>query len=133
MSIKELLNNKKNTRFYEVFGKYECGLVLNSNSKKKILNYELSLSGSHGWIKNGEIFLRGFDKENIKLLLNRHEINKIIKIVNEKKYLLIPSNLYLKNYKIKITLLLVKRTNYTSKQKLETIKKKDEKKLARFS
>ncbi|OAL10342.1 single-stranded DNA-binding protein [Candidatus Mycoplasma haematobovis] len=133
MSIKELLSNKKNTRFYEVFGKYECGLVLNSGSKKKILNYELSLSGSHGWIKNGEIFLRGFAKENIKLLLHRHEIEKIIRNVKEKKYLLIPSNLYLRNYKIKITLLLAKRNKYTSKQKLETIKRKDEKRLARFA
>ncbi|AEW45961.1 SsrA-binding protein [Mycoplasma haemocanis str. Illinois] len=131
--IKELLNNRRDERFYEVFDKYECGLVLNSLTRKQIFNYEVSLSGSHGWIKNEEIFLRGLTKENIKLLLHKEEINKIARLVREKKYLLIPKNLYLKNYKAKITLLLVKRIRKTSKDKLESIKRKDEKKLLRFS
>ncbi|AEG73788.1 SsrA-binding protein [Mycoplasma haemofelis str. Langford 1] len=131
--IKELLNNRRDERFYEVFDKYECGLVLNSLTRKQIFNYEVSLSGSHGWIKHGEIFLRGLTKENIKLLLHREEIDKISRLVREKKYLLIPKNLYLKNYKVKITLLLVKRVRKTSKAKLESIKRKDEKRLLRFS
>ncbi|WP_216082907.1 SsrA-binding protein [Candidatus Mycoplasma haematohominis] len=130
---KELLNNKKNSRFYQSFDKYECGLVLDSDSIKKIINYRVSLNGSYGWIQKNELWLKGLiPGKSIKLLLNRYEIDRIIRTVKEKKYLMIPENLYLKNHKIKVKLMLVKRLNYTNKQKLETIKRKDDKKMKYF-
>lgn len=46
---------------------------------------------------------------------------------------MIPDSLYLKNHRIKIRLMLVKRLNYTNKQKLETIKRKDDKKIKKYS
>lgn len=130
---KELLNNKKNSRIYQIFDKYECGLILDSDSVKKILNYKVSLVGSYGWIQKNELWLRGLiPGKSIKLLLNRYEINRIIKTVKEKRYLMIPESMYLKNHRIKVTLSLVKRLNYTNRQKLKTIKRKDDKKMKYF-
>lgn len=66
-------------------------------------------------------------------MLNRCEIDRIIRTVKEKKYLMIPDSLYLKNHRIKIRLMLVKRINYTNKQKLETIRRRDDRKIKRGS
>lgn len=132
--IKELSNNKKNFRFYETYESYECGLVLNNKLTKLILNYRVSLGGCYGWVKKNEIWLKGlFENEEIKLLLNRWEIDRIIKKVKEKKYLMVPDRMYLRNHRIKINLALVKRINYTNFQKLETIKRKDDKKIKKMN
>lgn len=46
--IKELINNRKDTRFYQSFDKYECGLALDGEAVKLILNYKVSLNGCYG-------------------------------------------------------------------------------------
>lgn len=45
---------------------------------------------------------------------------------------MIPECIYIKNRKIKVRLMLAKRINYKSKEKLETIRKKDERKIKKF-
>lgn len=131
---KELINNRKDTRFYESFDKYECGLALDSQAVKLILNYRVSLSGSYGWVRRNELWLKGLiPGQEIKILLHRYEIDRIIRTVKEKRYLMIPDSLYLRNHKIKVRLMLVKRLNYTNKRKLETIKRKDDRKIKKHS
>ena len=85
---------------------------------KSIRNGKINLKDSYANIKNGEVFVYNihispyehgniFNKDPIrdrKLLLTKHEINKLTGLCKQKGYSLIPISVYFKNNFVKLEL-----------------------------
>jgi len=134
--MKILSLNKKASFDYQIFEKFEAGIVLSGQETKSAKLGRFSIIGSNVLIKNNEAWLinseinpyqknnaQNYDpKRNRKLLLRKKEIKYLIGKLNQ-KFMLIPLKVYLKNNFIKLELGLVKpRKKY---DKREVIKKRE--------
>ena len=104
---------------------------------KSIRNGKINLKDSYANIKNGEVFVYNihispyehgniFNKDQIrdrKLLLTKHEINKLTGLCKQKGYSLIPISVYFKNNFVKLELGIGKGKKLYDKR--EEIAKKD--------
>ncbi|AEM78497.1 SsrA-binding protein SmpB [Thermoanaerobacter wiegelii] len=116
--IKIIAQNKKAYHDYFIEETYEAGIVLSGTEVKSIRMGKVNLKDSFARVENNEVYLYNmhispYEKGNIfnkdplrtrKLLLNRHEINKLIGYVTRKGYTLIPTKLYLKRGRVKVEL-----------------------------
>ena len=116
MGIKIIANNKKAFHEYFVDEVFEAGLALLGTEVKSVRLGQVSIKESYCRIRNGEVFVDNMNispyeqgnRENHdplrsrKLLLNRHEIDKLIKKVEEKGLTLVPTRLYFKNRRAKL-------------------------------
>lgn len=103
---------------YEIIQTVEAGIVLSGTEIKSIRNGKVNLKESYAMVKNGEVYIYGmhiskYEQGNIqnkdplrtrKLLLNKREINKLIGLVQQKGYSLVPISLYFKGNFIKVEL-----------------------------
>lgn len=137
-SYKKLIaSNKKARHDYSISDEYEAGIVLVGSEVKSLRNGRVKLKDSYGRVINGEIFvyqlnIGTYPFANIvnhdpmrprKLLLNRAEIKKIERKVNEKGMSIIPTKIYFKNNKIKLQIGLGKGKKAYDKR--QTLKKRD--------
>lgn len=103
---------------YNIESTLEAGIVLTGTEIKSIRNGKVNLKDSYAAIKNGEAFIFSmhispyehgniFNKDPLrdrKLLLNKHEINKLTGFIQAKGYTLVPISLYFKGNKVKLEL-----------------------------
>ena len=103
---------------YTINDTIETGIVLTGTEIKSIRAGKVNLKDSYANIKNGEVYIYGmhispyeqgniFNKDPLrdrKLLLNRREINKLVGLVKQKGYSLIPVSLYFKGSFVKVEL-----------------------------
>ena len=96
----------------------KLGIVLFGTEIKSIRNGKVNLKDSYANIKNGDAYIYNmhighYEQGNIqnkdplrnrKLLLNRREINKLLGMVQQKGYSLIPMSLYFKGNFVKVEL-----------------------------
>ena len=136
---KVIATNRKATHDYSIHDKIEAGIQLVGSEVK-------SLRGAHvviadGWveIRKGQAFLHGvtineysqanrWQHEPVrvrKLLLHKHEIDKLATKTQIKGYTLIPLALYFKGHRVKVELGLV--TNKKQHDKRATKKEADDK------
>jgi SsrA-binding protein len=115
---KTIATNKKARHEYFIEEKFEAGIVLTGTEVKSLRQGRANLQDSFAVIKNGEVFVHGmhispYDQGNRfnhdpvrvrKLLLNRHEINKLIGLTQKKGFTLIPLSLYFKKGLVKVEL-----------------------------
>lgn len=115
----------------------EAGIVLSGTEIKSIRKRNVNLKDSYASITNGEAFVYGlhispFEQGNIfnkdplrprKLLLNKREINRLVGLIKQKGYSLIPVSLYFKNSFVKLELGIAKGKKIYDKR--EEIAKKD--------
>jgi SsrA-binding protein len=138
MSIKIIANNKKAWHDYFIEDVYEAGLVLTGTEVKSIRLGKVNLKESFCRIKNGEVFINNMNvspyeqgnRENPsdptrmrKLLLHRIEIGKLIRLVDEKGFALVPTKIYLKNGLVKLEIGVAKGKKLHDKR--ETLKQKE--------
>ena len=116
--IKIITTNKKAAHEFFIEDKYEAGLVLSGTEVKSIRLGNVNLKDSYASIKDGEIFVHGmhvspYEKGNIfnkdpfrdrKLLLHKKEIFKLIGLIQQKGYTLVPLRIYFKKNKLKLEL-----------------------------
>lgn len=120
-------DNRKAYFKYEVKEDYLAGMVLTGIQIKAIRAGKLNISESFCRIINGEMFLFNINIDgavynDIKLLLNRKELNKIEESVKLNNYSVVPLNLTVKRMaKMKIGICKGKKMA----DKRETIKKRD--------
>lgn len=114
--MKIIANNKKANFEYEILKKYEAGVVLEGSEVKSVRAGGVSLNDSYVKNRNNELYLintyiKPYEKSSMftpdarkqrKLLLNRQEINEIIKKVSEKGLTIVPLRVYLKGNLIKV-------------------------------
>ena len=103
---------------YFIENTIEAGIVLTGTEIKSIRNGKVNIKDSYVNIKNGEIWIYGmhispyefgniFNKNPLrdkKLLVHKKEINKLIGLVKQKGYSLVPIKIYFKGNFIKLEL-----------------------------
>ena len=136
MGIKIIANNKKAYHEYFVDEVFETGLVLQGTEVKSVRMGQVSLKEAYCRIRNGEVFVENMNisayeqgnRENHdplrvrKLLLNRIEIDKLTKKVEERGFALVPTRLYFKDSRAKLEIGLCRGKKLYDKR--ETLKRK---------
>ena len=103
---------------YTIEDTIETGIVLSGTEIKSIRNGKANLKDSYAAIKNGELYIYNlhispyefgniYNKDPLrdkKLLVNKREINKLIGLIKQKGYSLIPLTMYFKGNLVKIEL-----------------------------
>lgn len=134
---KLIANNKKAYHDYFIDETYETGVVLHGTEVKSLRLGKCSIKEAFVRIEDGEVFVYGmhvspYEKGNIfnkdplrvkKLLMHRHEINKLTGRVAEKGYTLVPLQVYFKEGKVKVEIGLARGKKLYDKR--EDIAKKD--------
>ena len=131
---------------FEIIDKIEAGIVLFGTEIKSIRAGRVNLKDSYAVIeKNREVYVYSmnishyefgniYNKDPLrpkKLLLNKREINKIVGLVSQKGYSLIPIQLYFKGNFVKLELGIGKGKKLYDKR--EDIKKKEsDRKIERY-
>lgn len=131
--------NKKARHEYFLENEIEAGLVLTGTEVKSLRMGKANLKDSYARIKNGEVYVYQMhispypfayynNHEPLrvrKLLLHKYEIRKLYGKVNEKGHSLIPTRLYFKGGKVKITIALAKGKRKHDKR--DSIRQRDQK------
>ena len=139
---KLIANNKKAFHDYFIEEKYEAGIALHGTEVKSLRMGRCSVKESFIRIDNGEVMIHGmhispYEKGNIfnkdplrirKLLLHRHEINKMQGRIAEKGYTLVPLQVYFRDSLVKVEIGLAKGKKLYDKR--QDIAKKDQRREA---
>jgi len=129
---KSLAQNKKASHDYFIEETFECGMVLTGTEIKSLRGGKANLSDSFATIRNGEAFVHNlhispFEQGNRsnpgdptrarKLLLHRAQINKLLGLVKQEGYTLVPLKIYTRNGYAKLLLGLGRgKKNYDKRQ-----------------
>lgn len=133
---KTIARNRRARHDYFIEDTYEAGLVLKGTEIKSIREGRVNITDAHARIIDGEaqiinMHIAPYEQGNRfnhdptrtrKLLLHRHEIDKIWGLTQRQGYTLIPLKLYIKNGYAKILLGLGKGKRLHDKR--ETLKQK---------
>jgi SsrA-binding protein len=130
-------DNRKAFHDYHVLDTWEAGVALLGTEIKAIREGRVNLRDSFARLDKGEIWLMNVhispyshtgyahheERRQRKLLLHRHEIQKLAGQVNQKGLTLVPLQMYFKNGRIKIALALVK--GKQAHDKRETLRRRE--------
>ena len=130
-------DNRKAFHDYHILESWEAGLVLLGTEIKAIREGRVNLRDSFARVDNGEVWLANVhispyshtgyahheERRQRKLLMHKHEINKLTGLVRERGLTLVPLQLYFKNGRLKTQLALVK--GKQAHDKRETIRKRE--------
>lgn len=120
---KTIALNKAARHDYQLEDRYEAGLALQGWELKAIRAGRLGIGDSYALVKGGEIFLFGAqitplisasshviadDRRTRKLLMHRHEIDKLVGKIEREGYTLVPTAMYWRGNKVKLELALAK-------------------------
>ncbi len=135
--MKIVATNKKANHNYFLLDKYEAGIVLKGTEIKSVRANKVNIGDSYARIKDNEIFLVNmhiskYDHGNLfnhdetrsrKLLLNKKEITRITRKMNQDGLTLVPTKVYLERGLCKVEIALAKgKKNY---DKRHSLKEKD--------
>lgn len=123
---------------YEIIDTIEAGIVLTGTEIKSIRSGKVNLKDSYASIEKGEVFIHSmhispyehgniFNKDPLrdrKLLLNKQEIRKLIGLIKQKGYTLVPVSIYFQGSFVKIELGIGRGKKLYDKR--EDLKKKDQ-------
>ena len=119
---KYVAQNRKARYDFAIDDTFEAGLVLVGTEVKSLRLGRASLVDGFAEIDHGEVFLHGVHipeytegtwtnhapRRVRKMLLNRHEIDKIESKVNERGFTLVPLSMYFKDGRAKVEIALAK-------------------------
>lgn len=137
MGIKIIATNKKAYHEFFIDDTYEAGLVLQGTEVKSLRLGMVNIKESFCRIIKGEVFINNMNispyeqgnRENHdptrmrKLLLHHGEIDKLIRLTEQKGCSLIPTKIYFKNSLVKIEIGVGKGKKMHDKR--ETLKQKE--------
>ena len=123
---------------YTIIDTMETGIVLTGTEIKSIRSGKVNLKDSYASIEKGEVFIHGmhispyehgniFNKDPMrdrKLLLNKNEIRKLIGLIKQKGFSLVPISIYFQGSFVKLELGIGKGKKLYDKR--EDLKKKDQ-------
>jgi len=145
---KVVATNRKARHEYEILDTYEAGLVLKGPEVKSLREGKVGFQDAYARLEGGEVWLHSlhispyeqanrFNEDPLrprKLLLNRHEIRRLVGHVEEKGLTLIPLQIYFRKGYAKITLALARgRKLYDKREKLKRKTQDDEARRAMAS
>lgn len=141
-NYKLIANNKKAYFDYFIEDTWEAGIALHGTEVKSVRMGKCSIKEAFIRVEDGEVVVYNmhispYEKGNIfnkdplrvkKLLLHRHEVNKILGEVTQKGYTLVPLQVYLKGSLVKVQVGLGRGKKLYDKR--DTIAKKDQRREA---
>ncbi|WP_456447690.1 SsrA-binding protein SmpB [Oceanithermus sp.] len=103
-----MLENRKARHDYEILETYEAGIALKGTEVKSVRSGKVDFTGSFARFDNGELWLEDLyiapyekgsysnhePRRRRKLLLHRHELNKLRGRVEQKGLTLVPLKIY---------------------------------------
>jgi SsrA-binding protein len=135
--VRVIADNRKALHDYHVLDSWEAGVALLGTEVKAIREGSVNLRDSYARLENGEVWLMNLhispyshtgyahhdERRQRKLLLHRHEIEKLSGRVVEKGLTLVPLRMYLNKGRVKVALALVK--GKQAHDKRETIRRRE--------
>jgi SsrA-binding protein len=135
--VKVIATNRKATHDFHIHERYEAGIVLVGSEVKSLRDAKVTMLDGWVEIRKGQAFLHGIQINEYsqanrwqheiarvrKLLMHKHEIDKLGTKTLVKGYTLIPLQLYFKGARVKVELGLV--THKKQHDKRETKKTQD--------
>jgi SsrA-binding protein len=132
-----IAENRKARHDYHVLDTWEAGVALLGTEVKAIREGRVNLRDSYARVDRGELWLmnvhispyshRGYasheEMRQRKLLLHRHEIEKLMGRTIEKGLTLVPLEMYFKKGRVKVVIALAK--GKQAHDKRETIRKRE--------
>ena len=126
--------NKRARHEYHLIDRVEAGLALQGWEVKAIRAGRANLTDGYAYVQDGEIYLItpliqasthviANDRRTRKLLLHRHEIDKLIGRVQRDGYTLVPTAMYWSKNKVKLEIALAKGKQEHDKR--DTAKERD--------
>ena len=123
---------------YTITDTIEAGIVLSGTEIKSLRSGKVNIKDSYASIQNGEVFIHSmhispyeqgniFNKDPLrdrKLLLNKNEIRKLVGLIKQQGYTLVPISLYFKGSFVKVEIGLGKGKKLYDKR--EDVKKRDQ-------
>ena len=119
--MKIITTNKSASFEYFIEEKYEAGIVLEGGEIKSLRLGNVNMNDSFCFLRNGEVSVKNmhialYDKSDAfstkdsrrdrKILLHKHEIDKIAGKINRQGYTLVPLKLYFKDALVKMEIAL---------------------------
>ena len=119
---KVVAQNRKARHEYHIEDTFEAGLVLTGTEVKSLRAGRASLAEAYAEVSGGEVWLQNAHipeysqgtwnnhspRRKRKLLLNRHEIDKLEQRVNERGLTVVPLSLYFKDGRAKVEIALAR-------------------------
>lgn len=116
--IKVVATNRKATHEFEIHERIEAGIQLLGSEVKSLRDAKVTIADGFAQVVRGEAWLDGLSineypwanrfnhepKRRRKLLLHRHEIDKLADKTKLRGYTLIPLSIYFKKGKVKVEL-----------------------------
>ncbi len=143
---RKLIAQNRRARYdYHVEDVVEAGLVLVGTEVKSLRAGRATLSDGFAEVHEGEVYLHGVHipeytqgtwtnhepRRVRKLLMHRHEIDKLESKVNERGFTLVPLSLYFKDGRAKVEIALAKgKKTYDKRQSIAARQAKREKEQA---
>ena len=137
--IKVIASNRKASHDFHIHERYEAGIQLVGSEVKSLRGAHVVIGDGYVEFRKGQAYLHkiqiteysqanrwGHDIERArKLLLHKHQIDKLATKVHQKGFTLIPLSLYFKGHRVKVELALV--THKKHHDKRQTKKEADDK------
>lgn len=134
---KVIADNRKAFHDFHVLDQWEAGVALLGTEVKAIREGRVNLRDSYARLEKGEVWLMNVhispyshsgyafheERRQRKLLLHRHEIQKLTGKVQEKGLTMVPLQMYFKGGRVKVALALVK--GKQAHDKRETIRRRE--------
>ena len=132
-----IAENRKARHDYHILETYEAGIALLGTEVKAIREGRVNLRDSFARLDKGEVWLMNVhispyshtgyahheERRHRKLLMHRHEIQKLTGKVQEKGLTLVPLQMFFARGRVKVTLALVK--GKQAHDKRETIRRRE--------
>lgn len=134
----KITTNRKAYYEYFVLEDFDAGLMLMGAEVKSVREGNVSIVDCFAYIANGEVWLKNMkvarykqthiaekhdENRDKKLLLNRKEIDRIEKLLQDKGTTMVPLEIFTAHNRIKVKIGVVKGKKLYDKR--ETIKKRD--------
>ena len=134
----KITTNRKAYYEYFVIEDFDAGLMLLGSEVKSIREGNVTIADCFAYIVDGEVFLKNMkvarykqthmaekhdENRDKKLLLNRREIDRIEKLIQDKGTTMVPLEIFTYKNRIKVKLGVVKGKKLYDKR--EAIKKRD--------
>src|SRR3954465_3879527 len=118
----DIATNRQASYRYNLLDKWECGIVLTGTEVKSLRQGKATLKDGYAPLHNGEVWLHNVHippyapatRENHeperprKLLLHKHEIERLIGKTREKGLTLVPTRIYFKGSNAKVEIALAR-------------------------
>lgn len=135
--MKIIATNRRASFEYFLLDKYNAGIVLSGSEVKSIRNGNLSLEDSFVVIRGTNVFLKNMyikpyemstqfaldERRDRKLLLNKKEILKLNRALNDVGLTIVPTKIYFEKNLVKVEIALAKGKKLYDKR--ESIKQKE--------